>query len=87
MKLVVLYRTNSEEHSKVEELVDDFKRSYPKSKIDILNVDSRDGIATASIYDILRYPSILAVQDDGTLIESWQGVESLPRVGDLSIYT
>lgn len=86
MKLLILYRPNSEEASRIESFVSEFKKDYPQTKVELNNMDSRDGIATASIYDIFHFPSVLALNNDGTIIDSWQGIESLPRLQDLSAY-
>lgn len=84
MKVVVLYRPNSEHARTVEEFVHDMERGSP-AKVDLVNVDTRDGSATASLYDVMQYPAILALQDNGQLLKEWEGT-SLPLMNEVSYY-
>ena len=85
MKLVIVYRSNSEHGRKTEEFIHEFSRRYPDTKIEPLNIDGRDGYATAMLYDITQYPGILVTQDDGTMSMMWQG-ESLPLIDEVAGY-
>lgn len=86
MKVLVLYRERSEHRQKVEEFIRDFKNQHPGSKVEVMDIDQREGSATASLYDIYRYPSILALRDDGSVIETWQGIDEMPRLDDVGYY-
>jgi len=81
---VVLYRPNSEHSRQVEEFVHDFIRFEPTRTVDLIDVDSPFGVAKCEVYDIVRYPSILALGDDGVLLRSWSG--ELPLMDELSYY-
>jgi len=86
MKIVVLYRPDSEHARLVEEFIHDYQRRHEGSKLEILNIDSRDGIATASLYDVMQYPTILALRDDGSVLRSWEG-ETLPLMDEVASYS
>lgn len=86
MKVVVLYRPNSEFSRKVEDFAHDLEREY-QARIDLVNIDSRDGSSTASLYDIMQNPAVLVLGNDGQLIKEWQGGDRLPLKGDISYYT
>ena len=86
MKVVVLYRPKSEHSRKVEDFVKDIEKRNPSGKIELVNVDSRDGSATASLYDVVQYPAVLALQNDGQLLKEWQG-STMPLLNDVSYYT
>lgn len=86
MKVVVLYRPNSEWSRQVEDFARDLEREY-RARIDLVNIDSRDGSSTASLYDIMQNPAVLVLGNDGQLIKEWQGPNSLPPKGDISYYT
>ena len=60
MKLVVFYRPNSEHSRQVEEFVNDFTRGNPDRKVDLIDVDSPFGVSQCELYDIVRYPAIVA---------------------------
>lgn len=54
-------------------------------KVELVDVDSRDGMATASIYDITSYPAVMSLRDDGTVSMLWQG-EQLPLLDEVAGY-
>ena len=69
----------------VEEFVDNYKAAGSTSKLETVNIDTRDGNSIAMLYDITRYPAILVVRDDGMLQKLWEGID-LPRVDDVEGY-
>lgn len=87
MKVLVLYRPNSEFALSVETFIRDFKYQHEADadKIEVIDVDSRDGVATSGLYEIMEYPAILAISDDGQMIKSWVGSE-LPLMDELAGY-
>jgi hypothetical protein len=85
MKVVVIYRPNSEHGRITEEFIHDFQRRYPLQKIESLNIDSRDGSATAALYDVMEYPSIMVLQTDGQIEKAWAG-DNLPRIDEVAGY-
>ncbi len=85
MKVLILYRPKSEHSRIIEEFVRDFKLQEPSRRIDLSSIDTREGAAIASLYDILQYPAILAVTDDGQLLKFWQG-EQLPLMNEVAAY-
>lgn len=86
MKVVVLYRPNSERARVIEEFVTDFQRRYNPAKLEVQDFDSRDGSATASLYDIVAQPAILVLQDNGYLQKYWEG-DQLPLMDEVAAYT
>ncbi|HSW99577.1 MAG TPA: hypothetical protein VLH38_00925 [Patescibacteria group bacterium] len=86
MKLLVLYRPDSEHSTDVETFVRDFQRQYEAGrKIELLSLNTRDGAATASLYDIMTYPAILALANDGSVLNVWQGAP-LPLMAEVAGY-
>jgi hypothetical protein len=88
MKVLVLYRPNSELARQVEEFIHDLqtRHNVDERHLEILDYDSREGAATASLYDVMAQPSILVVGDDGGFVKSWQGNE-LPLLDEVAGYT
>jgi hypothetical protein len=84
MKIVALYHPNSEFARIIEEYARDFERRRGKV-VELLSLDSRDGAALASLYDILQYPALLAIRDDGQLIKNWEGSD-LPLMNEVAGY-
>ena len=84
--MLILYRPNSEHGREVESFIRDFKTTHNEGRLEILDVDSRDGSATASLYDVMQYPAVLALRDDGSVVKSWEG-EMLPVMNEVAYYT
>jgi hypothetical protein len=85
MKALVLYRPNSEYSRITEQFIRDYKSRYPTGRVEVVNIDTRDGIATASLYDVMSYPAILVIQDNGALQKDWQG-PVLPMFDEIASY-
>lgn len=86
MKVLIIYRPNSEYGRNVEDFIRDYRQRHQADNLQILNIDEREGGAMASLYDVMRYPAILVLRDDGSLLKSWEG-ESLPLMDELAYYT
>ncbi len=85
MKVLVLYRPRSEHGREVEEFIHDFQSRHRDERLEVLNIDTRDGSATASLYDVMQYPAILVVQGDGYLQKMWEG-DRLPLMDEVASY-
>ncbi len=85
MKMLVLYRPNSEYARSVEEFIHDFQYRYPSHTVEILSIDTREGSATASLYDIMQYPAIMVLRMDGCVQNSWVG-SPLPLMDEVAAY-
>lgn len=85
MKLITLYHVKSESARKVEEFVHEFEKRTGQ-QIELMDLETKQGAEQAKLYDIVRYPAILAVRDDGELLKNWEGDE-LPLIGEVAAYT
>jgi hypothetical protein len=70
----------------IEEFIRDLRNHSRDVRLEVLNIDSRDGSAIASLYDIVRYPAILVLANDGYLQKSWEGDE-LPLMDEIVAYS
>lgn len=84
--MVILYHPNSDHARVVESFARDFARQGGGKGVELISLESRDGAATASLYDIVRYPAILAMRESGELLRSWQG-PVMPLMNELAYYT
>lgn len=84
MKIHVIYRPKSDHARRIEDYLREFTRRR-MVKIEEVDIDTREGVAEASLYDIIDYPAILVIKDDGELLVSWQGQE-LPLIDELAAY-
>ncbi len=86
MKLLILYRPNSEHARTVETFVRDFQRQFESGKkIELVSADTREGVAQASLYDIWQFPAIVALRDNGSVANTWVGMP-LPLMNDVAGY-
>ncbi len=85
MKVLILYRPDSEHARLVEEFVHDYQSRHHSDHLEVLNIDTREGSATATLYDIMQYPAIMVVHSDGFVQKIWQG-DSLPRLDEVASY-
>lgn len=87
MRLVVLYRPDSEDSRAVETFVHDFKQQHEGvgRRLEVIDYDSREGQAEASIYDIMAQPALLVKADDGQLVKYWSG-SGLPLLDEVASY-
>jgi len=85
MKLLILYRPDSEHSRAVDEFSHEFERNHAGKKVELMSLNTREGAALASLYDITRYPAILATTDDGQLLQNWQG-DQLPLMNEVAAY-
>lgn len=86
MRVIVIYRPNSEHARRVEEYIADFQRFHPGETIDVVDIDSIDGAHRAAVYGVMSYPAVLAMANDGQIQQQWEGVDKLPLMNDLAYY-
>ena len=88
MKVLVLYRPNSEFARSIEEFVHGLQtlHNVDERHLQVLDFDSREGAATASLYDVMGQPTILVIGDDGSYVKHWEGGD-LPLMEEVAGYT
>lgn len=84
MRVTILYRRNSEHAGIVEDYAGEFEHHKGK-KLELLDADSRQGADMAQLYDVTGYPTILALNNDGSFNRMWAGLP-LPLMDELSYY-
>lgn len=84
MKVIALYHPKSEHGRKVEEFCEHMHR-FKAQEVEALSLESKEGAQMARLYDIVRYPALLAVDNNGVLVKAWQE-EKLPLLDEVSAY-
>jgi hypothetical protein len=84
MKISILYHPDSEFARSVEEYATIFERERG-TKIDLVSLETVEGAEMAKLYDIVRYPAVLAIADNGQIQKAWQG-EMLPIKDEVAGY-
>ncbi|MBP7766978.1 hypothetical protein KA068_00460 [Candidatus Saccharibacteria bacterium] len=85
MRLCFLYHPVSEHRRAVEEYVHEIFRSRG-IEIELCSVDERRGADLARVYDVVEYPSLLAIEGNGSLAKFWRG-EPLPLMDEVAGYS
>jgi len=71
----------------VETFIRDLQHQHDVgNKVEVLSVDTRDGASTAALYDIWQFPAILALAEDGRVLNTWQG-EQMPLMDEVAAYS
>ena len=84
MKAIVIYKDESDHAREVLDYLRDFKRQTGHD-LETMNPDSADGADFCRTYDIVEYPTIIAVSDDGVMQNEWRG-RPLPTISEVSYY-
>ena len=85
MRTVILYHPKSDHGGLVEDFVHEYQR-FKGRKVELLSLETRDGSATATLYDITSYPAVLVLANDGGAQKIWQGVP-LPMMSEIDAYS
>jgi len=85
MRVIIIYRPESEHGRLIEEFVREFQIRHQVDHLEVINIDTREGMATASLYDIVEYPAILVLEGDGYAQKIWQGPQ-LPLMDEVAGY-
>lgn len=84
MRAVVIYKEESDHAREVLDYLRDFARQTGH-ELETLDPDTREGASFCRTYDIVEYPSIAALSDDGVLQNLWRG-RPLPTITEVSYY-
>ncbi|UTX51221.1 hypothetical protein KI440_03365 [Candidatus Saccharibacteria bacterium TM7i] len=84
MRVVVVYKEFSEQARAVEEFLR-FFTSVTGRELETLEPETREGIGFCTTYDIMQYPTVIALSDDGQVQNKWEGLP-LPTVDEVSFY-
>jgi len=83
MRTICIFRDNQDYSRAVLEWLENFRRETGR-EIEIMNPDENTGFCEA--YDIVEYPTILALGERGEVRASWRGKE-LPLINEVLYYT
>lgn len=84
MRVVCVWREGEDYSRTVEEWLTDFERRTGK-RIESLSPDGREGAQFCATYDIVEYPTMVVLGDDGAVLEMWRGA-SMPLFDQVSYY-
>ena len=82
MRVVCIYRDNQDYSRTVSEWLENFYRQTGR-EIETMNPDENVGFCET--YDVVEYPTILALGEAGDVRASWRG-PNLPLMNDVLFY-
>ncbi len=84
MRVVVVYKQRTDVTRQVDEFLESFRRQTGR-ELQVLDPETRDGIGFCQTYDIVEYPTLIALSDDGQVQNVWRGMP-LPTISEVSYY-
>lgn len=83
MRVVVIYKNDSEHARDVIDFMRDLKHQTGYD-LEEMDPDTREGADMCRTYDVVEYPSILALDSDGVMQTMWRGM--LPTISEVGYY-
>ena len=81
---MVVYKDATDYARQVTDFLFDFKRQTGRD-LEVMDPESRDGVSFCQTYDIMLYPTIIALSDEGQMQNTWAGLP-LPTISEVSYY-
>lgn len=82
MRVICIYKDNQDYTRSVDEWIENFYRQTGR-EIETMNPDENSGFCET--YDIVEYPTIIALGDNGEVRASWRG-RDLPLINEVLYY-
>ena len=84
MKVVIVYKNESDSARDVLDFLRDFERQTSHI-LETLEPESPQGEQFCRAYDIVEYPTVIALSDDSVMQNTWTGMP-LPTISEVSYY-
>lgn len=84
MKVLVVYKRESDYARSVMDWLRDFQHQTGK-EIEEIDPDTREGEMLCRTYDIMEYPTLVALNNEGQVQNIWRG-KVLPTISEVSYY-
>ena len=84
MRTLVVYKEKSDHRAPVETFLHDFTRRTGR-EIETVDPETREGAELCRTYDIVEYPSVVALDDNGVMQNLWRGLP-MPTISEVSFY-
>jgi hypothetical protein len=84
MRTIIIYKEETDYAREVIDYLRDFKRQTGHD-IETIDPDTPEGADFCRAYDVVEYPSMIAISDNGTLQNMWRGLP-LPTISEVSYY-
>ena len=82
MRLICIFRDNEDYTRSVTDWLEDFRRQTGRD-IETMNPDENPSFCQT--YDIVEYPTFIALDNSGSVLASWRG-KQLPLINEVLYY-
>jgi hypothetical protein len=84
MRTVVISKDNMDYTRTVLDYLRDFKMQTGRD-LEVMDPETPDGVMFCRAYDIMEFPTLVALSDDGHMQNQWRGIP-LPTISEVSYY-
>lgn len=84
MRVIVVFKDQTDYARTITDYLRDFKVQTGHD-LETINPESSGGIQFCETYDIVEYPTIIALSDGGVMQNFWRGLP-LPTISEVSYY-
>lgn len=84
MRVAAIYKDQNDYTREVTDYLHDFKLQTGHD-LEQIDPDTAEGVQFCETYDIVQYPSLIAISDDGVMQNAWSGLP-FPTISELSYY-
>lgn len=84
MRTVVVYKEKSDHARAVDTFMFDFRRQTGR-ELDVIDPETPEGSQFCATYDVVEWPSLVALDDNGIVQNLWRGLP-LPTISEVSYY-
>ena len=86
MRAVIIWHEQTDYAREVREWLDDFERTLGPGRIESIDPETREGSDFAEAYDVVEYPTILALDEEtGKVLSQWRGTP-LPQIDQVAYW-
>ena len=84
MAVVFIYPEQRDYTREVEEYIHDYT-VRTGGEVQVVDPESREGADFCRAYDVVEYPTILGLADNGSVLKEWRG-RPLPLMAEVEAY-
>ena len=84
MRVVVVYKQESDHGRAVSDYLRDFERVTGR-QLETMDPEQRGSAGFCETYDIVEYPTVVALDNSGQLQNMWRGLP-LPTINEVEYY-
>ncbi len=84
MRVVVVYKEQTDYARQVLDYLRDFEHQTGHV-LETIDPETAAGVDFCKTYDLMEFPTMVALSDDGSIQNSWQGLP-LPTISEVSYY-